>query len=63
MIMQRQPKDCWESVMSKNEDDLNWTHFPQDKDEYTLADLSDDEARQAAKKALAALRRKKREVS
>lgn len=49
--------------MSKNEDDLNWTHFPQDKDEYTLADLSDDEARQAAKKALAALRRKKREVS
>lgn len=45
--------------MQDNEDDLNWTHFPQDKDDYTLADLSDQEARAVAKKMLAALEKKK----
>tara|TARA_R100001129_G_scaffold125746_1_gene88090 strand:- start:1391 stop:1534 length:144 start_codon:yes stop_codon:yes gene_type:complete len=45
--------------MQDNEDDLNWTHFPQDKDEFTLADMTNEEARQAAKKAMEALQRKK----
>nr|BAR32596.1 hypothetical protein [uncultured Mediterranean phage uvMED] len=41
--------------MQENEDDLNWTHFPQDKEEFTIADMTEEEARAAAKKALAAM--------
>ena len=44
--------------MQENEDDLNWTHFPQDKQEFTLADISEDEARQAARKAKKAMEKK-----
>lgn len=45
--------------MQENKDDLNWTHFPRDKQEFTLADMSEDEARQAAKKAKEAMQKKK----
>tara|TARA_R110000765_G_scaffold280981_1_gene378374 strand:- start:282 stop:422 length:141 start_codon:yes stop_codon:yes gene_type:complete len=45
--------------MQDDEDKLNWTHFPQDRDDFTIAEMTEDEARQAAKKAMEALRRKK----
>tara|TARA_R100001377_G_scaffold84727_2_gene68957 strand:+ start:1065 stop:1256 length:192 start_codon:yes stop_codon:yes gene_type:complete len=48
----------WIKTMQENEDDLNWTHFPQDKQEFTLADMSEDEARQAARKAKKAMEKK-----
>jgi hypothetical protein len=49
--------------MPKDEDDLNWTHFPQDRDETTLADLTQEQATQLARNALKILERRKTDLT